>query len=276
MIKINVKNNFNLHDTVTCGQIFRFVEESDNSYTIIIKDRVINVKQDGTYLYVKSNNYDNLESIVLEYFDLNRDYDKINEYLISHNSDISDVVNKCSGLKMIKQDSFETLIAYIISANNRVFMIANCLNNIAREYGKKVIFEDKEYYLFPSCHELSNCTKEKLRELKTGFRDEYIVNVVNSVNNKTLDLLSLNNMSTDEAMNVLMSYKGIGEKVASCILLFAYSKMDVFPIDTWVKKYMLDTYNINSKKKIKEFAKENYGQYCGIAIQYMFHARRNK
>ena len=92
MIKINVKNNFNLHDTVTCGQIFRFVEESDNSYTIIIKDRVIIVKQDGTYLYVKSNNYDNLESIVLEYFDLNRDYDKINEYLISHNSDISDVV----------------------------------------------------------------------------------------------------------------------------------------------------------------------------------------
>ena len=73
-----------------------------------------------------------------------------------------------------------------------------------------------------------------------------------------------------------MKNKGIGQKVASCILLFAYSRFDVFPIDTWVKKYMLENYNIKSVKEIKNYSEEHYGQNSGIAIQYMFHTMRNK
>lgn len=276
MIRIKNIKDFNLHDTVTCGQIFRFNVEEDNSYTIVISDRVINIKQDNNDLLVKSNNECNLEDVIKEYFDLNRDYQKINNELISLNKDIKITIDKCNGLKMIKQDHFETLIAYIISANNRVFMIANCLNNIAENYGKKVNFEGKNYYLFPTPNDLANVTKEEFRNLKVGFRDEYIVNVVKKVNNNELDLDSIDDMSTEDALKLLMENKGIGEKVASCILLFAYFKTDVFPIDTWVKKYMLDNYNISSNKKIKEFALKNYGKYCGIAIQYMFHARRNK
>ena len=276
MIRIKDVYNFNLHDTVTCGQIFRFKEEEDNSYTIVIHDRVINIKQEGTNLIVKSNNEDNLESIVKTYFDLDRDYDEINNELICLNKDIKDTIDKCSGLKMINQDYFETLIAYIISANNRVLMITRCLNNIAEKYGKKITFEGKNYYLFPNSLELSTCTKEELRNLKTGFRDEYIVDVVKRVNNGELNLEDIADMPTDKAMETLMQNKGIGEKVASCILLFAYFKTDVFPIDTWVKKYMLDNYNVTGVKNIREFASKNYGKYCGIAIQYMFHARRNK
>ncbi len=276
MIEIKITNNFNLHDTVTCGQIFRFTCEDDNSYTIVIKDRVINIIQNDNRLLVKSNNEENLERVVRKYFDLDRDYDEINNELISLNKEIEATVDKCKGLKMINQDYFETLIAYIISANNRVFMIANCLNNIAKEYGKKINFEGKDYYLFPDSKDLSKVTKEEFRNLKVGFRDEYIVDVVKKVNSGELNLESIADMSTEAAMNLLMRNKGIGEKVASCILLFAYFKTDVFPIDTWVKKYMLDNYNISGVKNIKEFAVKNYGKYCGIAIQYMFHARRNK
>ena len=73
-----------------------------------------------------------------------------------------------------------------------------------------------------------------------------------------------------------MSYKGIGLKIASCILLFGYKRLDVFPIDTWVKKYMKDIYGISDIKKIKDFTKDKYGKYSGLVIQYMFHSKRNK
>lgn len=276
MITIKNIDNFNLHDTVTCGQIFRFKEEEDNSYTIVICDRVINVKQDGTNLKVKSNNEEDLEKVVRIYFDLDKNYDTINKRLIELNSDIKDTVDKCSGLKMIKQEYFETLIAYIISASNKVSKISNCLNNIAEKYGKKVIFEGNTYYLFPDSKTLSSCTKEDFRNLKAGFRDEYIVNVIKKINNKELDLDHLNEISTKDAMDILMENKGVGEKIASCVLLFAYFKTDVFPIDTWVKKFMLDNYNVKGVKNIREFAYKNYGEYSGIAIQYMFHVKRNK
>lgn len=275
MIKINV-NNFNLKDTVTCGQIFRFHQEEDDSYTIVIHDRVINVKQDNEILIVKSDNENMLENIVKEYFDLNRDYNKINEQLLLKNKNIKDIIEKCSGLKMIKQDRFETIIAYIISQNNRVSMIATCLNNISEKYGKKITFEGIDYYLFPTLEELSNASKEDLRTLKVGFRDEYIVGVIKNINDGLLDIDEIGSMDSSLALEKLMENKGIGEKVASCILLFAYQRFDVFPIDTWVKKYMLDNYNIKDKKKIKEYAIDNYGEYCGIAIQYMFHSKRNK
>ena len=83
-------------------------------------------------------------------------------------------------------------------------------------------------------------------------------------------------MDTEEALEYLMSYKGIGLKIASCILLFGYHRFDVFPIDTWVKKYMFDTYNLNDIKKIEKFTKEKYKEYSGLVIQYMFHSKRNK
>ena len=82
-------------------------------------------------------------------------------------------------------------------------------------------------------------------------------------------------MGTYEALDYLKSYKGIGLKVASCILLFAYKKYDVFPIDTWVKKYMKDEYNIEGEENIKKFSLEKYGKYSGLAIQYMFNSKRN-
>ncbi len=148
MIKIKV-NNFNLKDTVTCGQIFRFIEEND-SFIIILKDRVVKLKQENDNLYVTSNNEENLENVIKYYLDLNRDYEKINNKIILNNPDLKSSIEKSNGLKMIQQDKFETIISYIISANNRVPMISKVVNNISEKYGKEVMFENKRYYLFPT------------------------------------------------------------------------------------------------------------------------------
>ncbi|MCM1371025.1 MAG: 8-oxoguanine DNA glycosylase [Clostridium sp.] len=274
MIKISV-NDFNLKDTITCGQIFRF-KEVDDSYIVVLKDRVVKLKQDKDILYVTSNNEENLEAVIKDYLDLDRDYLSINKEILKRNPELKNSIDNCSGLKMIRQDKFETLISYIISANNRVSMISKVVDNISMRYGKKVIFEGKEYYLFPDSISMKDCTKEELRNLKTGFRDEYIYEIVNKINSKDFDLEKIDEMTSNEALDYLMSNKGIGLKVASCILLFAYSRFDVFPIDTWVKKYMLDNYNINTVSKIKKYSEEHYSNYSGLIIQYMFHSSRNK
>ncbi len=274
MIKISV-NNFNLKETITCGQIFRYEVNDDNSYTVVIKDRVIKLWYKDNILYVDSNNQDNLKEVVEDYLDLKRDYEKIDNELIDKNPDLNDVIKYCSGLKMIQQDPFETLISYIISANNRVPMISKVVNNIAYTYGKKVVFDDKDYYLFPSALDMKSCTKEVLRNLKAGFRDEYVYDVVNRILSGEFNLDNIENMDSYSALEYLKTNKGIGDKVASCILLFAYSRFDVYPIDTWVKKYMKDNFNIDGINEIKKYSKQYYGDYSGLVIQYMFNYSRN-
>lgn len=275
MLKIKINKDFKLKDTVTCGQIFRFETNDDDSYTIIIKDRVIRAKESNGYLEVTSNKLDNLEEVVKEYFDLNNDYEKMNNYLLERDAKLKDAIEFSKGLMMIKQDPFETLISYIISANNGVPQIASALNNIAFNYGKKVTFENKEYYLFPQYKDLKDIKIEEYRNCKVGFRDKYIYDIVKKLNNKEFDLDIIRKLSTEDAMNYLMQNNGIGPKVASCILLFAYQKYDVFPVDTWVKKSMKKDYGIEGEKNIRKFSKELYGNYSGIALQYLFNYSRN-
>lgn len=268
--------DINLDDTITCGQIFRYTKEDDDSYTVIVDDRVINIRQEKNKILVKSSKEKDLEKFIRHYLDLDRDYISLNKLLIDNDNSLKDIIDECSGFKIMNQPKFETIISYILSSNNRVPQIAKALNNISERYGDKITFEGKEYYLFPTQKQLSKCTVDELRNLKAGFRDKYIYEFVNKVNNNEVDLELISDMPSDDAMKYLMNNKGIGEKVASCILLFAYSRLDVFPIDTWVKKYMKDEYNIESVDNIRKFTKDKYKDYSGLAIQYMFHYKRNK
>ncbi len=272
---LKIKNNFDLESTLTCGQIFRF-KKVDDEYIVILKDRVVSLKEDKDYIIVKSNNEENLKEIIYDYLDLNRDYDKIEKSIIEKDKKIESAIKYSKGLKIIHQYPFETLIAYIISQRNKVTFIANALNLIASNYGKKVTFEGNDYYLFPSIEDLSKLTVEDFRNCKVGFRDKYLYGIMQDIVNKKLDLTSINDMNSEEALNYLMSFKGIGMKVASCILLFAYQKLDVYPVDTWVKKFMKDDYNIEGEKNIREFTYNTYKEYSGLAIQYMFNYKRNK
>lgn len=275
MIKIKLKKAFNLDSTVTCGQIFRFIKKEDSSYDIVLKDRVINVYKKEEFLYVSSNVEDNLKSIVEDYFDLNNDYDTMNEILMKSDKKLENAINFSKGLMMIRQDPFETIIEYIISANNGVNQIANALNLIAEKYGKRVEFNNNTYYLFPQYKDLKNIKEEDLRLCKVGFRDRYLKLVIDKINNGYLKLDEFYNLNTEDALAKLMENNGIGPKVASCILLFAYQKYDVFPVDTWVKKIMKSSYNIEGEKNIRTFASNTYGKYSAIAIQYLFNYSRN-
>lgn len=274
---IVIKNtDINLKDTITCGQIFRYFEENDDSYTVILSDRVVNIKKDKNKLIIKSNNEKDLEKVIRNYLDLDRNYNFLNEKIKENDKSLNEIIDCCKGFKIINQPKFECIISYIISANNGVPQIKNAVNNISKKYGKKIMFDNKEYYLFPSPNDLKDVKVEEYRNLKVGFRDKYIYEFVNKLNNKEIDLNSISDMNSEAAMEYLMKNKGIGEKVSSCILLFSYSRLDVYPIDTWVKKFMKEKYNIEGISNIKKFTKEKYDNYTGLVIQYIFHYNRNK
>lgn len=267
------KNDINLYDTITCGQIFRFIV-NEKDYILILSDRVVKLSEDDEYIYITSSNEDDIENIVSTFLGLSIDYDKINKELILNDNTLESMINDCKGFKIMNSPKFETIISYIISANNNVRNIQKCVNLLSERYGKKIIFEENTYYLFPTLEVFKTLTIEDLNDVKLGFRSKYIYEFVNSI---TLDdIAKIDEMTTGDALTYLTSFKGIGLKIASCILLFGYKRLDVFPIDTWVKKYMNDTYGISDMKKIEAFTKEKYKDYSGLVIQYMFHSKRNK
>lgn len=276
MIRIKLNNCLDLDNTISCGQIFRYIKELDDSYTVLLSDRVVNIKQENNILLVDSNNMNDLENIIKEYLDLDRDYLSIIEKIKQLDNKLSSCLNNSLGLKMIKQEPLECIISYVISQNNSIRNIQKSLNLISEYFGEKVIFRNKDYYLFPTLDNLSKITKDDFRLCKVGFRDKYLVDIIKSIVNKELDINKIYEMDSNNALKYLISFKGIGMKVASCILLFAYQKYDVYPVDTWVKKYMETEYGIIGENNIRKYAENTYGNYSGLAIQYMFNSKRNK
>ncbi|MDD4831952.1 MAG: DNA glycosylase [Bacilli bacterium] len=272
-MKLYVKD-FDLKQSITSGQFFRY-EFKNDYYYIILKDRIVKIKQIDDYIIVDSNNMRNIKETVESFFSLDIDYNKINDILINKDNSIKDIIRASIGYKIQRMDPFETVISYIISANNSVNNIRNCVNKISNKYGKKILFENNYYYLFPTKEELKNITLEELVEMKLGFRAKYVKTIIDKINCNEFDLDIINKMSSKEALSYLMKENGIGLKVASCILLFSYSRYDVYPIDIWVKKIMKERFNIEKEKDIKEYMENKYKDYSGLVIQYLFNYKRN-
>ena len=275
MIKVFC-GDMNLSETLLSGQCFRVCELENGSFDVILSDRVINVFQRGSYLFVNSNNYDDLENVVINYFDLNRNYSEIINNIKLNNLDFSDVLDKCSSYRILRQDPLEMLFSYIISQNNNVKRIMGSIELFCKLYGNVVNFRDKEYYLFPTYDRIIELNLEDLQLLKIGFRDKYILSAIEFLKHNKDFVVVINNMSTSDALNYLMQIKGVGMKVASCILLFGFARFDVFPIDTWVIKFVKNFYGFDGNVlQIKVFLEKKFDKNVGLCIQYMFHYNRN-
>ena len=271
-LELNVEC-FNLKYTLECGQCFRWECIEDNTYIGVIEDRVIKIKQQGNKLLIWSSLTTNLEQAVSKYFDLNKDYLFLEKEIAKIDKNVEESLKYSSGIRILNQPLFETIISYIISANNNIKRISRSVKDISRKYGKKVLFENNEYYLFPTLEEIANITIDDLLECGTGFRARYIKNVINYFLDNKNFLMNLENMDTETARKSLMSLMGVGPKVADCILLFSLKRGEVFPIDVWVKRIMEKLYFKDNTgiKEISEFAKDKFGKYAGIVQQHLFH-----
>lgn len=177
------------------------------------------------------------------------------------------------GIRILKQDFFETLISFIISQNKQIPHIKQIVHTISERFGDAIILEDgRRVYAFPTVEQLSVVTEEQLRECKVGFRAPYIKCAVDMVASGEISKEKLLSMSVKEAREKLMTIKGVGEKVANCVLLFGLGFTDTFPVDVWMKRIMEYMYfdEPQDKKTIEAFAMGKYGELAGYAQQYLF------
>ena len=264
-----------------CGQCFRWNINSDNSYTGIVGNNILNVRKENNNIIINSYGDNDLNKLVYTYFDLNRDYKKIKNTLSHIDEDMKKSINYGNGIRILNQDLWETIISFIISANNNIPRIKKIIENLCKTYGKKLIWNNNNFYTFPTPEELSKATVQDLRNLGLGFRDARVYETTQIINSCNIDLDHLKNRNTNTVREILLTLPGVGPKVADCILLFSdLKRLEVFPIDVWVRRVMnelyikLDDETKVNKKEILELASKKYGNLAGLAQQYLFYWKR--
>ena len=275
-------DTFELKDIFDCGQCFRWNKDEDGSYTGIFGNNVINVSKVENDVVFKGICENDIKDVCEYYFDLNRDYKKIKEELSKIDEHMKKSVEYGKGIRILNQDLWETIISFIISANNNIPRIKGIIERISKQYGNEIIYNGKEYYTFPTPIELSKATVEDLRKLGLGFRDVRVYETTQIILNKKVDLDKLKEEKDfNKVRETLLTLPGVGPKVADCILLFSTLKRwEAFPIDVWVRRVMNELYIKNvdetkvSKKQIEEIAYEKFGNLAGLAQQYLFYWKR--
>ncbi len=275
-------NSFELKDIFECGQCFRWNEEQDGSYTGVFKGNVINVKKEKNKIIFEGICKGKIEDICKDYFDLETSYEDIKLKLSKIDENLRSATVSGKGIRILRQDLFEAIISFIISANNNIPRIKGIIEKISKNYGEKIIYKNKEYYSFPSIENLSKASVEDLRSLGLGFRDKRVYETTKMFKNKEITLEELENEKDTEVLREkLMTLPGVGRKVADCIMLFSLRRFEVFPVDVWVRRVMNELYikeedeNKVSKELLQKLAKEKYGDLAGLAQQYLFYQRRS-
>ena len=276
------QESLELNHVFDCGQCFRWNKEEDGSYTGVFKENVINVKKENNIIIFKGICNGEIQEVVTEYFDLKRNYNEIKEKLSKIDENVKLSIEYGKGIRILNQDLWETIISFIISANNNIPRIKGIIERISEKYGKEIKWNQKSYYTFPTPEELKDVSIQDYRQLGLGFRDIRLYETTQMVLGGKINLKELyKEENTLKIRDTLLELSGVGPKVADCILLFSdLKRFDVFPIDVWVRRVMNDLYIKNSdetkvsKKQISDLAKEKFGNLEGIAQQYLFYWKR--
>ena len=280
--KINQIETFVPQHIFECGQCFRWNKQPDGNYTGVFKGNVLNVAVENGQIVFKGICDGNIQNIVNEYFDLPRDYTKIQESLSKIDEPLKISIQYGKGIRLLNQDLWETIISFIISANNNIPRIKGIIERLSKQYGKQIKWNSQTYYTFPTPEELSKASVADLRTLGLGFRDQRVYETTKIILNKQVDLEKLKQeTSTKKVREILLTLPGVGPKVADCIMLFSTLKcLDVFPVDVWVRRVMNELYfklpeeNKLKREQIEKLAYEKYGDLAGIAQQYLFYWKR--
>jgi len=266
-IEISCISDFDLAKTFECGQCFRWDADESGTYSGIAFGRVVKLYNRGDSVFI-SGSIEDFEMIWRGYFDIDRDYAEIRQRLC-----IDDLMHRATafgeGIRILRQNKWETLCSFIISQNNNIPRIKTIINTLCREFGDIIDFEGEHYYAFPSAVKLANLNAEQLAPLRCGYRAEYIIRTARMVSDGIIDLDALSHGTPDSARSALKKLHGVGDKVADCVMLFGLNMLDAFPLDVWMKKAVVQHYG-------PEFDPKIFSPYAGIAQQYIFNYIRSK
>jgi len=269
--------NFDLSDIFDCGQCFRFnkinkFDKTENNFEGVAFNKYLRISQKENKIYLETSP-DDFNNIWRDFLDIDRDYKKIFETLRQKDEILKKASDFCPGIRIIKQDPFECLISFIISANNNIPRIKKTIERLCENFGEKIIYKDKIYYSFPSVERIANLTLDDLEVIKSGFRAKYILGAAKKILSGEINLDLIYDMTLSESSEYLQNIKGVGAKIAACVLLFAYNKLESFPIDVWIKK-VLEKYYPGDLSPFSPI--EYFGEYAGIAQEYLYYYERKR
>ena len=257
--------NFDLRTIANSGQCFRIYEVDENVFNVLSKDKMVRVKME------LNNKYDfdctEKEFKYYEYyFDLLDNYDKYSKICKKSDKFLQKCINFSKGLRILNQDKFEMIISFIISQRKSVKAIQTSIERMCKLSGKRIKNKYGEFYAFPSAKEILKLSKTELLSCGMGYRTDYIIDFCKDYVAGKYDLEEMTKLSDDELINTLLSIKGVGIKVASCVALFAYHRMSICPIDVWIGRVLDKKYNGKIPKE--------YEKYAGMIQQYWFNYTR--
>ncbi len=273
---------FDLNQTLCCGQVFRWKLEEDQWWYGVIRDYVLKIRQIQNDLeFDIFPQIENPGEFISRYFRLDDNLELIYGQ-ISKDDYLKDAIHNAHGLRLIRQDPWECMISFMISQNNQIPKIKHSIETLAHKYGNLLHCDGREFYTFPTPAQLSDA---KITDLKDpfnkggcalGYRGKYVLSaaLMSHKNSLNFSLEEIKKMPYEEASALLQdSFCGIGPKVADCILLFSMEKLEAVPLDTWIRKIILNCYFDNKEipdRKIREFLSEYFGKYAGYAQQYLY------
>lgn len=251
---------FNVGLTLDCGQAFRWEKTGENTYKGIAYKKELTIRDDGDSLLFLGVNEDEIKEIWTDYFDLNTDHDGIIKRL-SGDKFISDAVNRFGGIHILRQEPWETLCSFIISACNNIPRIKGIVNRLSEALGERT----GEGFSFPDAKTVAGLSEEELSFLRAGYRVPYILDAARRVAEGEIDFDAIRKMSEEDARKELMKIKGVGRKVADCTLLFSLGFTDCYPVDRHIERATKELY--------PEGLPEFFSPHRGLAQQYIFTSR---
>ena len=262
-IALDCSDGLDLSLTLDCGQCFRWSENEDGSWHAVVQGKKADVYTENQKLYVCGDGSEVNEKFWQSYFDLGRDYSSVCEKLKTDKW-LKKAIEAYPGIRILKQDPWETLCSFIISQNNNIPRIKGIIERLCTFFGEDLGGGD---FSFPSAERLAILSEQDLAPIRSGFRAKYILDAARRVAVGETELEKVAAMPIDEARAELQKIKGVGPKVAECALLYGFGRTEAFPVDVWVKRLMQELYPEGLPA-----CTENVE---GIAQQYLFHWRRN-
>ena len=274
---LNLHNHINIHETINSGQIFLWENYRDTWFVIDGND-IIMAKQIPFKIMTFSKKSKN-------FFREDDNYEKILKNITSDKI-VKNAIKHYPGLRVTRQDPFQCCISFIISANSNIPKIRMGLQKLCRKFGTRVMFQKKEFFLFPRPKMLAKATLQDLQECKLGYRSKYVLDTSRTIASGEIDFDELKKADYQEAKELLLKLPGVGGKVADCIMLFSLEKLEAFPLDTWVVKILQKYYSDDfcmDKKTISKNKYENihrnvlkhFGKYAGYSQQFLYKMERD-
>jgi N-glycosylase/DNA lyase len=272
---------FNLDATLSCGQAFRWERDHDGWWYGVVRTKVLKIRQDGRRL-----TYGGVSApFIRHYFSLDVDLEAV---LASIDTDpfIHECIRKNRGLRLVRQQPWECTVSYICSTNSNIPAIRRRIESIAGRFGRPVIFEGRDYHLFPGPGPIFRGGSDALAECRLGYREPYVFGTSGTATEEKGWDRTIRTLPCEEARQALMKFSGVGPKAADCILLFAFQRYEAFPVDVWIRRIMQQHYigelnsvsplSIREYDLIRRFARDHFGEYCGYAQEYLYAAREDK